>query len=125
LRACRARIQQNQRDRLPGALAQEFRFPRLLEPRLAAPIAQEAATSRRTAMSSGKGNKKQTGEGSQGKGTGTGAMSNIDPERVPDNMVLSNRDKAQHSKTRGQDSKDIETEQLRDHAANRYPQDEQ
>ncbi|HYD06004.1 MAG TPA: hypothetical protein VEC60_09765 [Reyranella sp.] len=75
-------------------------------------------------MVSGRGDKKHVGVGSHGKGSGTGAMTDIEPERVPDNMVLSNRDKAAHSKARGQDGKAIETEQLQDHAANRYPQKE-
>jgi hypothetical protein len=75
-------------------------------------------------MVSGHGSKKHFGAGVKGKGDGSGAMSDIAPERVPDNMVLSNRDKTEHSKIRGQDSKDIETEQLRDHSANRYPRKE-
>jgi hypothetical protein len=34
-------------------------------------------------------------------------------------MVLSNRDKAQHSDIRGLDSKYVQTEQYQDHAGNR------
>jgi hypothetical protein len=74
---------------------------------------------------SSQGSKKHTGVGSHGKGAGTGAMTDIEPERVPDNMVMSNRDKSTHSKVRGQDNKHIETEQIRDHSANRYPRDKQ
>ncbi len=37
---------------------------------------------------------------------------------VPENTVLSNRDKAEHSRQRGQDSKWIQTEQLQNHEAN-------
>jgi hypothetical protein len=63
--------------------------------------------------------RKHFGPGSQGKGDGTGAMSTIDTTAIPDNMVLSNRDKAQHSDERGLDSRLVQTMQLRDHAANR------
>ena len=41
------------------------------------------------------------------------------PETVGENQVLSNRDKKQHSEGRGQDSKDVQNEQLQDNAANR------
>jgi hypothetical protein len=34
-------------------------------------------------------------------------------------MVLSNRDKAEHSRDRGQDGKWTQTEQLKDHAVNK------
>ena len=34
-------------------------------------------------------------------------------------MVLSNRDKSQHSEQRGLDSKNVQTEQYQDHAGNR------
>jgi hypothetical protein len=70
-----------------------------------------------------KGDKKHTGVGSHGKGSGSGAMTDMPPERTPDNMVLSNRDKAQHSKQRGLDSKTVQTEQERDHSANRIPEE--
>lgn len=66
-------------------------------------------------------NKKHFGAGSQGKGDGSGAMTVMDDEKLPDNMVLSNRDKAQHSQERGLDSKAVQTEQFQDHAANRRP----
>jgi hypothetical protein len=64
---------------------------------------------------------KHVGLGSQGKGAGTGAMTDLPKDLVADNMVLSNRDKAQHSKERGQDSKWVQTQQLRDHDANQDP----
>jgi hypothetical protein len=70
-----------------------------------------------------KGDKKHTGVGSHGKGDGSGAMTDMPPERIPDNMVLSNRDKAQHSKQRGLDSKNVQTEQERDHESNRVPEE--
>jgi len=38
-------------------------------------------------------------------------------------MVLSNRDKAGHSKLRGQDSKWIQTEHLQNHEANHLDED--
>jgi len=60
--------------------------------------------------------KKHIGAGAHGKGDGTGGLTNEAP--VPDNMVLSNRDKKQHSDDRGQDSKWIQSEQLRDHELN-------
>lgn len=58
------------------------------------------------------------GVNSHGKGTGSGAMTDIDKRLIPDNMVLSNRDKAQHSRDRGLDSKSVQTEQLHDHESN-------
>ena len=64
-------------------------------------------------------NSKHMGSGAQGKGGGEGAMTDIDKDKLPENMVLSNRDKAQHSRERGLDSKSVQTEQFHDHAANR------
>ena len=37
---------------------------------------------------------------------------------LEENVVLSNRDKAQHGDERGLDSKTVQTEQYQDHAAN-------
>jgi hypothetical protein len=48
----------------------------------------------------------------RGKGVGTGAMAPNVP--VIENRILSNRDKAQHSKDRGQDAKWVQAEQLHD-----------
>ncbi|MDQ0136494.1 hypothetical protein J2T08_004430 [Neorhizobium galegae] len=45
-------------------------------------------------------------------------MTEIDKAILPENKVLSNRDKAQHSRERGLDSKMVQTEQLHDHEAN-------
>ncbi len=59
--------------------------------------------------------KRHVGSGTQGKGHGTGAMAG--EVQVPENKVLANRDKKQHS-ARGQDSKGIQTEQLHDHELN-------
>ncbi len=66
-----------------------------------------------------KADRKHFGPAHQGKGDGTGAMTEVETGAIPDNMVLSNRDKAQHSAERGMDGKAILTEQRRDHAANR------
>lgn len=63
--------------------------------------------------------RKHFGPGSQGKGDGTGAMSTIDTAAIPDNMILSNRDKAQHSDQRGLDSRIVQSMQYRDHANDR------
>ncbi|GJD37400.1 hypothetical protein [Methylobacterium aerolatum] len=59
------------------------------------------------------------GPGAQGKGSGSGAMTELPEGVLPENMVLSNRDKAQHGDERGLDSKNIQTEQYQDHAGNR------
>jgi hypothetical protein len=65
--------------------------------------------------------RKSMGSGTQGKGDGSGAMTDLDPNVLPDNTVLSNRDKAQHSSERGLDSKTVQTEQFHDHTANQDP----
>jgi hypothetical protein len=65
-----------------------------------------------------KANSKHMGAGTHGKSSGNGAMTDIDKRKIPDNMVLSNRDKAQHSRERGMDGKAIQTEQFHDHEAN-------
>lgn len=64
---------------------------------------------------------KRIGAGSQGKGNGTGAMTDLRPNMVQENRVLSNRDKSRHTKERGQDGKWLQTEQLKDHEANKDP----
>ena len=64
---------------------------------------------------------RHVGGGSHGKGAGTGAMTDLQDGLLEENMVLSNRDKSQHSKERGLDGKWIQTEQLQDHDANRDP----
>jgi hypothetical protein len=63
--------------------------------------------------------KKHIGEGSQGKGDGSGAMTHMDLDKVGPNDILSNRDKALHSDSRGLDGKAVKSEQYQDHAANR------
>ena len=63
--------------------------------------------------------KTHMGPATQGKGSGTGAMTELPEGILEENMVLSNRDKKQHSHERGLDSKTIQTEQYHDHAGNR------
>ncbi|WP_332680569.1 hypothetical protein [Bosea sp. (in: a-proteobacteria)] len=58
----------------------------------------------------------------KGKGDGSGAMSTR-PASLPDHKVLSNRDKAQLTRARGQDGKWIENEQRYDTQANRRSQE--
>lgn len=70
-----------------------------------------------------KADKKHFGTGVQGKGDGTGAMSEADMEKIPANSVLSNRDKARHSEERGLDGRNVMTENYQDHAGNRRPED--
>ena len=57
--------------------------------------------------------------GAQGKGSGSGAMTDLPEGVLGENEVLSNRDKAQHDDARGLDGKTIQTEQYQDHDANR------
>jgi hypothetical protein len=60
--------------------------------------------------------KKHLGAGSQGKGDGSGGLA--PPADIPENMALSNRDKAQHPTGRGQDGKWIQAEQGHDSELN-------
>jgi hypothetical protein len=45
--------------------------------------------------------KRHAGPGTQGKSSGTGAMTELPEGVLEENMVLSNRDKSQHSDGRG------------------------
>src|SRR3954453_7335662 len=63
--------------------------------------------------------KHKVGPGAQGKKSGTGAMTELPEGILPENMVLSNRDKSQHSDQRGLDSKNVQTALYQDHAGNR------
>lgn len=67
--------------------------------------------------------KKKIGAGSQGKGDGSGANSELPRDLVGENDILSNRDKAQHNDERGLDGARIRNEQRQDHAGNRLPED--
>jgi len=57
--------------------------------------------------------------GAQGKGSGSGAMTELPEGVLGENEVLSNRDKAQHDDERGLDSTGVQTDQYQDHSANR------
>ena len=60
--------------------------------------------------------KKHMGAGAQGKSSGNGALTEVPKEEIPENAILSNRDKKQLSTAeRGLDSKQVQTEQLQDH----------
>lgn len=63
--------------------------------------------------------KKHFGAGAQGKGSGEGALTPTPKDKIGENDVLSNRDKAQNTRQRGSDGKRIQSDQLQDHAANR------
>ncbi|MBR0646479.1 hypothetical protein [Plastoroseomonas hellenica] len=65
--------------------------------------------------------KKHVGSGTQGKHSGSGGTSEMPEDKIQENMVLSNRDKSQHSDQRGLDSKTVQTEQSQDHTKNRTP----
>lgn len=60
--------------------------------------------------------RKHFGAGVHDKGDGTGAMTEVDPEAIPANAVLSNRDKAAHNDERGLDAAAIRDEQRVDDA---------
>jgi hypothetical protein len=62
------------------------------------------------------GDRKHFGKGTSGKGWGAGAMTDLDPDMIGENVVLSNRDKKQHSKERSQDGADVRNEQYQDHS---------
>jgi hypothetical protein len=70
------------------------------------------------------GDSKHFGRGTQSKGNGTGAMTDIDKDKIGDNAVLSNRDKSRHTRERGLDGKQVKTEQYQDHASNRLADQE-
>ncbi len=60
-----------------------------------------------------KGGKKHVGAGAHGKCAGTGANTDIEKEKIGENMVLSNREKSQHSDQRGMDSSIFRTSNSR------------
>jgi len=74
-------------------------------------------------MPGGHGSKTHFRSGMHGKGDGTGGLTDVPKEKIGDNMVLSNRDKAQHSDIRGMDGKAIQTDQYQDHSANRLDEE--
>ena len=66
-------------------------------------------------------NKKHMSPSGQGKGSGTGANTDLPAGSIGDNEVLSNRDKSRHTDARGLDSKAVQTKQMQDHVANHNP----
>jgi hypothetical protein len=72
----------------------------------------------RRAKNMANANKKHFGAGSQGKADGSGSGTVEAKADIGPNAVLSNRDKKQHSKGRGQDSKHVQVEQLNDSESN-------
>ncbi len=70
-----------------------------------------------------KASKTHSGPGAKGKGAGVGAMTDLPKDKIEENMTLSNRDKSRHSRERGLDGKEIQTEQLQDHAGSRLEDD--
>lgn len=72
-------------------------------------------------MPGGHGSHKTMGAGAQGKGAGVGAMTELRDETVRKEQILSNRDKSQHTRERGLDSKGVQVDEYQDTAANRRP----
>ncbi|HLS58301.1 MAG TPA: hypothetical protein VK022_01615 [Paracoccaceae bacterium] len=69
-----------------------------------------------------KADRKHFGAGAQGKGDGTGAMTELEDEKVRKSRILSNRDKVQDAtEERGLDTANVRNEEFRDHAGNRRP----
>ena len=66
-----------------------------------------------------KADRHSMGPGTQGKGDGTGAMTELPEGMLGENEVLSNRDKSRHSDERGLDSRHVQTEQYHDHVGAR------
>lgn len=66
-----------------------------------------------------KADRHSMGPGAQGKGDGTGAMTELPEGMLGENEVLSNRDKSRHSDERGLDSRHVQTEQYHDHVGAR------
>jgi hypothetical protein len=67
-----------------------------------------------------KADSKSFGAGVQGKGDGTGALTELQDEKVRKNQILSNRDKKQMSTdARGLDTRAVQTEEYKDHSGNR------
>ena len=66
-----------------------------------------------------KADRHSMGPGAQGKGDGSGAMTELPEGVLGENEVLSNRDKSRHSDARGLDSRHVQTEQYHDHVGAR------
>ncbi|MCA1491698.1 hypothetical protein [Sinorhizobium alkalisoli] len=65
--------------------------------------------------------KKNIGKPDKGKGSGSGAQTELQQDTLGENEVLANRDKKQHSDARGLDGNKVKSDQYQDHAANRRP----
>ncbi|OHV78091.1 hypothetical protein [Ensifer sp. LCM 4579] len=65
--------------------------------------------------------KKNIGKPDKGKGSGSGAQTELQQDTLGENEVLANRDKKQHSDSRGLDGNAVKSDQYQDHAANRRP----
>ncbi len=72
-------------------------------------------------MPGGHGSHKTMGAGAQGKGSGAGAMTELQDEKVRKEQILSNRDKSQHGEQRGLDGKGVQIDAYQDTASNRRP----
>ena len=68
--------------------------------------------------------KTHMGPATQGKGSGTGAMTDLPDAVLEENMVLSNRDNSRHRGELGLEGKAVQTEQFQDHAANHLRENE-
>ena len=66
-----------------------------------------------------KADRHSMGPGAQGKGDGSGAMTELPEGVLGENDVLSNRDKSRHTDERGLDSRHVQTEQYHDHVGAR------
>lgn len=66
-----------------------------------------------------KADRHSMGPGAQGKGDGSGAMTDLPEGILGENEVLSNRDKSRHTDQRGLDSRHVQTEQYHDHVGAR------
>lgn len=58
---------------------------------------------------------------SAGQSSGTGAMTELEDEKVRKNDILSNRDKAQRLPNQGLDGKGVEIDEYKDVPSNRRP----
>lgn len=60
-----------------------------------------------------------------GQNGGTGAMTELDDEKVRKNNILSNRDKAQRLSKQSLDGKGVQVDEYKDNPANRRPSSEE
>ena len=56
-----------------------------------------------------------------GQSSGTGAMTEIEDEKVRKDDILSNRDKAQRPPGRGLDGRGVQVDEYKDNPANHHP----